>query len=155
MPGRLEPEAMPRRDFLGLAGVLAAGAAILASVAGMLRLPNPRVLPESARAFRIGRPEDFPVGTTRVISERKLLVVAAPQGLAAISMVCSHLGCVVRRTERGFGCPCHGSVFDEGGEVMAGPAPRGLPWFEVTQGVDGRLVVDAGREVAAGTYYSV
>ena len=155
MPGRLEPEPMPRRDFLGLAGVLAAGAAVLASFVGMLRLPNPRVLPESARAFRIGRPEDFPPGTSRVLSERKLLIVARSEGVAAISMVCSHLGCVVRQGPQGFSCPCHGSAFDNGGEVVAGPAPRALPWFEVSQGIDGRLVVDASREVPVGTYYAV
>ena len=53
MPGRLEPEPLPRRDFLGIAGLCAAGLALGGSVAGMARLPNPTVLPEPASPRRL------------------------------------------------------------------------------------------------------
>lgn len=155
MPGRLTPEPLPRRDFLGLAGVWAAALAILGSLAGMIRLARPAVLPEQGRRFRIGRPEDFGVGQTQVVPEQKVLVVSDPRGIAAISLVCTHLGCIVARTEAGFACPCHGSAFDREGHAVAGPAPRGLPWYEVGLAVDGRLVVDAGREVPPGTFFKV
>jgi Rieske Fe-S protein len=155
MPGRLEPAPLPRRDFLGLAGVWAAAIAIVGSLLGMIRLPKPSVLPEAGRRFRIGRPQEFPAGTVRVIPEQKVMVVAHAEGVAAISLVCTHLGCIVSRTEKGFACPCHGSAFRADGQVEAGPAPRGLQWFEVAQAVDGRLVVDASREVAPGTFFKV
>jgi cytochrome b6-f complex iron-sulfur subunit len=153
MPGRLEPEPLPRRDFLGLAGIWAAGIAILGSILGMIRLPAPSVLPEAGRRFRIGRPEEFPIGTTQFLPEQKVMIVSNDRGLAALSLICTHLGCIVSRTKEGFACPCHGSAFGAEGEVVAGPAPRALRWFEVTEAVDGRLIVDAGREVTPGTFF--
>jgi len=153
--GRLTPEPLPRRDFLGLAGLWAAGIAIFGSLVGMLRLARPAVLPEAGRRFRIGRPEDLGAGGMYVVPEQKVLVVSDHRGIAAISLVCSHLGCIVTRTNEGFSCPCHGSVFDPEGNAVAGPAPRGLAWYDVSLAVDGRLVVDARREVAPGTFFEV
>ena len=155
MPGRLESEPVPRRDFLGLAGVWAAAIAIFGSVLGMMRLPRPSVMPEAGDRFRIGRPDDYPVGTTRAIPDQKVFVVATTRGIAAISLVCTHLGCIVKKTERGFSCPCHGSTFGDEGLVEGGPAPRALRWFEVSEAIDGRLLVDAGREVESGTFFQV
>jgi Rieske Fe-S protein len=83
------------------------------------------------------------------------LIVSVARGVGAISMVCTHLGCVVAASDSGFGCPCHGSAFDVQGHVVEGPAPRALKWLRVSQAVDGRLVVDADREVEPGTFYSV
>lgn len=155
MSDRLAPEPLPRRDFLGLAGLWSAGVAIVGSLFGMARLPKPSVLPEAGRRFRIGRPEDFPPGTEEVLSAEKVLVRSTPQGVAAISLVCTHLGCIVSRESSGFSCPCHGSAFGQNGEVGGGPAPSGLRWLEVSRGVDGRLVVDADREVTPGTWCQV
>lgn len=153
MPGRLEPEPIARRDFLGLAGLWATGIAIVGALVGMIRLPKPSVRPEAASRFRIGRPEDFPVGTTRVERSHNVLVVSQAEGVAAVSLVCTHLGCIVAQTNEGFACPCHGSLFDKIGRVRGGPAPRPLRWFEVSRAIDGRLVVNAGREVPPGTFF--
>ncbi|MBC8292219.1 MAG: Rieske 2Fe-2S domain-containing protein [Proteobacteria bacterium] len=153
MAGRLEPEPIARRDFLGLAGWWTAALAVLGSLAGMVRLPNPRVLPETSRRFRIGRSRDYPVGSMQVVPDKNVLLVSRREGFAAISMVCTHLGCIVDRSETGFACPCHGSSFAKDGSVVAGPAPRGLRWLEVSRSIDGRLTVDSGREVPAGTWF--
>ncbi|WP_343944529.1 FAD-dependent oxidoreductase, partial [Pseudonocardia zijingensis] len=47
----------------------------------------------------------------------------------AVSMRCTHLGCLVRfnAAERSWDCPCHGSRFDVDGAVLEGPAVRPLP----------------------------
>ncbi len=155
MSGRLESEPIARRDFLGLAGLWTTAIAIGGALLGMVRLPKPSVLPEASRRFRLGRPDEFPPGTSKVIAGQNVLVVSKPQGIAALSLVCTHLGCIVSKNEAGFSCPCHGSAFDGDGRIVAGPAPRGLRWLQVSAAVDGRLIVNAGNEVDPGTYYRV
>lgn len=56
----------------------------------------------------------------------------AAGGVLAFSAICTHQGCEVNAWMAGDGllaCFCHGSMFDpfEGGDAVAGPAPRGLP----------------------------
>lgn len=155
MSGRLEPEPVPRRDFLGQAGLVSAALAILGSVIGMARLPKPRVTPEASSRFRAGKAAEYPPGTVRVLPEHRVQIVSTEQGIAAISLVCTHLGCIVSATSDGFACPCHGSKFDENGKVLGGPAPRALLWLAVSQAPDGSLVVDSKTEVKPGTYYAV
>jgi Rieske Fe-S protein len=155
MPSRLEEDPIPRRDFLGLAGLWATAVAMLISLVGMVRLPKPAVLPEAARRFRIGKADEYPAGTSKVVPEQNLMVLSTDEGVAAISLVCTHLGCIVAKSDSGFSCPCHGTVFGADGKLLGGPAPRGLRWLEVGQSVDGRLVVNAGSEVESGTFFKV
>jgi Rieske Fe-S protein len=145
---------MLRRDFLGLAGLWTAAVAIMGSLVGMARLPKPRVLPETSRRFRVGSPAEYPAGTARILPEHQVRMVATSRGVAAMTLVCTHLGCIVGEAPSGgFACPCHGSKFDGEGNVTGGPAPRPLPWLEVSQAADGALVVNAAREVPAGVDY--
>ena len=48
--------------------------------------------------------------------------------LHVFSAVCPHLGCILQWNgdEKSFGCPCHGSRFSKLGELMNGPAVKGL-----------------------------
>lgn len=153
MPSRLEPEPIPRRDFLGWAGLLSAGFAIVGSVLGMVRLAKPTVLPEISARFRVGKRAEFTPGVIKIIPEQGVRVVANEEGVRAMSMICTHLGCVVDESPDGFACPCHGSKFDAAGRVVSGPAPRGLPWLAVSQAADGSLVVDKNNEVSPAQVY--
>jgi Rieske Fe-S protein len=55
--------------------------------------------------------------------------------LHEFSAICPHLGCVVtwNGLERGWDCPCHGSLFDCQGKVLNGPAntPLATPYIRV------------------------
>ena len=145
-----------RRDFFGLAAVWAFFGTILAAMLGSLKLPMPAVFPETDSRFPIGKPEDFTADMAVHISRRRIYVSADAKGIAAVSTVCPHLGCVVTRHDDGsFTCPCHGSKFDSTGKVTGGPSPRGLIWYEVSVGPDGRLIVDSKREVSPNTRFAV
>ncbi len=155
MSGRLDPEPVARRDFLGIAGVWTAGITILGSILGMARLPKPRVLPEVSARFRIGKPSELILGASKIIKEHNVRVVRTDEGVAAVSLVCTHLGCIIKETPEGFACPCHGSVFDARGNVIAGPAPSPLRWLAVSQAANGSLIVDKDVQVPPGEFYRV
>lgn len=55
-----------------------------------------------------------------------------PEWLVVIG-VCTHLGCVPNErrgltptSEQGWSCACHGSLYDNSGRVVRGPAPKNL-----------------------------
>ncbi len=150
-------EAVERRDFFGLAAVWAFCGTILAAMLGALKLPMPAVFPETASRFPIGKPEDFPPGPPKHDPRRRLYVLSDEKGIAVVSTVCPHLGCVVKRhrDDGSFSCPCHGSKFDATGKTISGPSPRGLIWNEVSIGPDGRLIVDSKREVEPHIRFAV
>jgi len=135
-----------RRDFLKRYSVWAAlGAGVLASIS-LLRQFIPR-LTQYQRRFKIGRINNFPVNTFTYIADRKLFVYRDHQGIRAVSAICTHLGCVIEKSDEGFQCPCHGSCYNDQGEVVSGAATKDLPWFELTKDVDGQIVVNLGRLV--------
>ena len=51
--------------------------------------------------------------------------VKRPDWLVVIG-ICTHLGCVPNKVEKGWLCPCHGSVYDNSGRILSGPAPLNL-----------------------------
>lgn len=150
---RLDPPRVSRRSFLSLASIGSFLAALGTAAAGILRLPNPAVLPGPLRRFKLGSPERFALGSENAFPDSNLVLFHDGEGFYAISSTCTHLGCTVARTRDGFACPCHGSRFDAAGNVVGGPAPRGLPWLEVSRSADGSLVVNAENEVPSGTRY--
>ncbi len=146
---------LPRRNFLSLAALGSFFAAVGTALAGILRLPKPTVLPGPLLRFKVGMPEQLPIGAVTPFAKENFVVYRDDEGVYAISTLCTHLGCTVAPTAEGFQCPCHGSRFDKRGGVKSGPAPRPLPWLAVSRAADGQLVVTADREVAAGTRFKV
>jgi Rieske Fe-S protein len=69
----------------------------------------------------------------------------------AVSIVCTHLGCIVKPAASGFECPCHGSRFGPTGDVLRGPAPKALPWLAITHAGGTTFVIDEGKAVEPGT----
>jgi glycine/D-amino acid oxidase-like deaminating enzyme/nitrite reductase/ring-hydroxylating ferredoxin subunit len=71
--------------------------------------------------------EEVPAGEARVMRAGlgKTGVYRDEQGAVhAVSMRCTHMGCLVRfnAAETSWDCPCHGSRFGVDGEVLEGPA---------------------------------
>ena len=147
---RLDPEPMPRRDFLGLAAMWAMGASVAFAILGMLRLPRAAVLPAPSKKFKVALPESLADGEPFVPPGRSVALFKDAGGVYAVSTVCTHLGCIVKQSADGFACPCHGSEFHKDGSVKKGPAPKALPWLSISK--DGSaFVVDEGKPVDAGT----
>lgn len=62
-----------------------------------------------------------------------MLIPMADKSYAAYSLICTHLGCIVKweAAKRDFHCPCHAGKFDENGQVIAGPPPKPLTKYKV------------------------
>ncbi len=154
---RTKDQAPPqtRRDFL--ASGLVAGTAVPA-VAGGVAMGLRYVLPPSKKAVAellVCRTEEIAPGESKIFDDilgsRICLLRAGLSGpiqanaagdnaFKAFSLRCSHLGCYAHWEGglRKFVCPCHNAVFDEDGNVVAGPPPVGLQRIEVV--VRGDLV---------------
>ena len=92
------------------------------------------------------------VGDVKLIQNGKCYVSRVPEGVLALWWKCPHLGCTVPwkpddKTEdelasKGrFNCPCHGSIYDRYGNIVAGPAPRPMDLFGV-QIREGKIYID-------------
>ena len=138
-----------RRDFIRrLAAWTAASAGLLAGIS-LLRQFVPR-LTQYQKRFKIGRKNNYPVNTFTYLADRQLFVYRDHQGIRAVSAVCTHLGCIIEKSEDGFQCPCHGSCYNKNGEVLSGAATKDLPWYSLHKDPDGQIVVDQGRLVDPG-----
>jgi len=143
-----EGEQHSRRAFLKR------GAKWLAVLAGLISIPViirqiiPRKTSEGVR-IRIGFPADYPINKYSFNAENSIYILRDHEGVRVLSARCTHLGCIIEKSDEGFLCPCHGSCYDNEGKVLSGAAPVDLPWLETYLGVDGRLVVEPGRYVSS------
>ena len=136
-----------RRSLFGF-GCLSIGAATAGFLLATFRFLVPNVLYEPSRRFDIGPPSDFSPGSATFLPDRHLYVFNGAEGFYCISSVCTHLGCNVKRGGPGFECPCHGSQYDENGQVVLGPATRALAWFALSLSPHTQLVVDLDQPVS-------
>jgi cytochrome b6-f complex iron-sulfur subunit len=137
---------MNRRDLLRLGWKV--GGSLLGVAAGWTGYEALRPLAGDASggSVRLGNPADFEAGGATYFNEGRLWLANAGGQFFALSQKCPHLGCRVPFCESSgrFECPCHGSVFDIGGEYIEGPSPRGMDRYDL-QLVDGALVADTTK----------
>ncbi len=137
---------MIRREFFR--GVLLLGLGFLGAslswIFGSLWTAGSRF--SSSRAVPVGSWNQFPDENVVPLPEYKIAILRRGREIAAISLECTHLGCLVNAVDRGFFCPCHGSNFGPRGEVYSGPAKDPLPWYEVMDR-EGRIWVYLGNKV--------
>ena len=134
---------MNRRDFLKLLSRALLGASAAVGIGEALRFLS--YAPERPpSAFDVGLPSDYPLGSEVLRPEIPALIRHDESGFAALSLVCTHLGCTVQKeTNDGFRCPCHGSRFDESGKRTQGPAKDPLPTLPIEIRSDGHVWVSA------------
>lgn len=137
-----------RRDFLSRFGWLITLATAGGFSAASIRYLWPNVLYEPPMAFRIGGPSDYPEGV-EFVADKRIFVVRHANYIKVVSAVCTHIGCTVRwvSEHNRWECPCHGSIFNNEGIRIAGPARNPLPWYNVSLAADGRLFVNERRIV--------
>ncbi len=143
-PASAEAAAVSRRDFLSDVTLAALAIAGLGSVAVTYQYLSPNVLFEPPTAFRVGKPDLFPINSVTFLQDQQIYVVRTADGFYAVSGVCTHLGCITQwkpENDR-IECPCHGSKFKSDGTKVEGPAPRPLPHFSILLTPDGELLVD-------------
>lgn len=158
-PASLGPESwydrITRRKFVvnvgwGIFGVYIAGA-----LGATLRFMFPNVLYEPPSTFKVGRPEDYTVGTVseKWLKEYRTWVIRNQKGIYAVWARCTHLGCTPRwfSNENRFRCPCHGSNYNIEADVIAGPAPKPMYRCKIWLDDDGIINVDKGVGVILST----
>jgi nitrite reductase/ring-hydroxylating ferredoxin subunit len=137
---------MDRREFLFRGAFLTGLGALGATLAGVFGdLWTAAHKFSSARWVPVAPMNQFPQDCVAPFPEYKIAIVKSGLKIGAMSLECTHLGCVVNVVDRGFFCPCHGSDFGSMGEVYSGPANEPLPWHEVINR-EGKIWVHLGKK---------
>jgi len=144
-----------RRSFISTLSTIGLSLSGLIGLFANFRYLKPNVEYGMDKVFRVGTPQDYKEGTLLTLEKERVVVIRDKQGFAAISLICTHLGCTVRPSSAGFECPCHGSQFNDLGVNTGGPAPRPLAWYRINLAPNGELEVDKGVKLPIGTYFNV
>ena len=116
-----------------------------------IRFMTPNVLEEPDPRVRVGKMQRYhEMAPGEVIEDFKpqgIWLVRDGEKLAALSIICTHLGCIPNwlPNDRKFKCPCHGSGYKPSGINFEGPTPRPLERFKLYI-EDGVVVVDKSKK---------
>lgn len=140
------PKKIGRRSFfVGLLGIGSAGVGALLAIPVLRYVLYPLTTKSRQRSWSaLGALDQYnnpsePVrktvtfsqrdGWRQLVSAQSVYVTHSSEGkVEVLSAICPHLGCTIswQPGRDHFICPCHGSVFDADGKLIAGPAPRNM-----------------------------
>lgn len=148
---RIDRRAFVEHTVGALAGLPLAGLPLAALITACASLVTRAVTPVNGkvRLALAHYPELAAAGgSLKVIPEgtsEPIYVLALEDGrFAALSPICTHLGCTVEIQDARLVCPCHGSTYARDGRVLRGPAQRALARYRADLAPDGVLVIDLG-----------
>jgi cytochrome b6-f complex iron-sulfur subunit len=152
-----------RRAFFVKLGLGSLSIATAGTAAFSYQFLSPNVLYEPSPIVNVGKPENYAVDSVTLDVNSGIYLIRAQEGFFSLSAVCTHLGCMTAwKPELGIiACPCHGSkfyVFEANkipGAKIEGPAPRPLPWLDVSLSDEGDLMVDRSKQVEPMTFKKV
>ena len=150
-----EKQELTRRNFNSFFAYAVYTVGIFGALGQVGRFFWPNVQYGPPLKFDIGKPNLFPDGCKQNIADQKVSIIRHGNQIGAISMVCQHLGCTVAASPTGYDCPCHGSKYDDMGNVTHGPAQIALFWFDITRTPSGDLQVDKSSTNLPGHYFEV
>lgn len=156
LPAEVEAEGagqpgVNRREFLTYAWGAALGLLTVEGAAATYFFMIPRFRAgEFGGKFHLGAASSLPPQGTLPPDPNiagKYWLSHTEEGVKALYMVCTHLGCLYKWSESNqrFECPCHGSKFTAEGDYIEGPAPRSLDQF-VVEVVENGTVVSATED---------
>lgn len=130
---------LSRRDFLKLSTNALLAISGLLGLGGLIRYLSYQYDPAPQSEFDIGPATDYPRSSRTLVAYVPAIVIHDDEGLRAVSLTCSHLGCTIEERNFGFECPCHSSRYDPNGIVLKGPATANLRKLRVEKSEDGNL----------------
>lgn len=137
-----------RRSFFRFAWLSLGGLAVVEFVWVAMNFLRPRLTPEEEAGIVIAGPaERYEPSTVTAFQRGKFYLSRLESGgFLALSRECTHLGCTVPWVEEEgrFVCPCHGSAYNQKGEVVNAPAPRPLDVYPVKI-ENGIVIVDTSE----------
>ncbi len=148
------PGAVTRRRFLTVTFAGATAIGLGALVAPLARYAYPILKPEVFEKLQVATISSLtPLGPGVNFEYQEIpaqLIMLEDGTPAAYSLICPHLGCIVKWVPKDslFECPCHAAKFTPDGAVAAGPPPR--PLTKLTTKVDGDAVYVEGVEPEEG-----
>lgn len=139
---------LSRRNFLGIAWVGTLTLVFAQAVVLVLRFIKPASTEGYGSVVYAGKLEDFAVDSVNRITSGRFYISRTSDGVIALWQKCPHLGCAIPWDESDgkFHCPCHGSTFNQVGDVLGGPAPRAMDFFP-TEIIEEDVLVDTSTPI--------
>jgi cytochrome b6-f complex iron-sulfur subunit len=130
-----------RRDLLKICAQGLLGLSGALGLAGLVRFLSFEPDPPPPQQFDVGPTSNYLLNTRTVIKEIPAILINSYGEFNALSLVCQHLGCTVDSKADGFVCPCHGSKYGPDGELLKGPAEKGLNHLKVEVTPANRIII--------------
>jgi cytochrome b6-f complex iron-sulfur subunit len=130
-----------RRDFLKISTQGLLGLSGILGLAGLIRFLSFEPDPPPPQRFEVGTASNFLPNTRTVIANIPAVLIRTTTEFKSLSLVCQHLGCTVESKADGFVCPCHGSRYGSDGQLLQGPAEKGLSPLRVEITSDNKIII--------------